>query len=286
MCMITNIDPHTLFLFFPQFIELLIFYCGIFALLFSKSPIINATQEKKKFIFLLVLFNPFEIITFSYMAPFNLIVAFAPIVVFISFNITTKRYISFLVIIIFISIGAHIYGLFFIVLVLICFITSIMASLQKNRQITLTWILSIIIILLTLGLLAFPKLLAILLKFILTTLSFSSSSINQFLNSFLSGGILFNYYLNIVSVFSYWKIIEMVSYFGPVFYIIVSNQLYYYRCFKNKSKFHEKNNLIRFFADCFLPFICLGLFYGYDQLSLYRMAAFPLLHYKFFSLTK
>ncbi len=274
-----NINSHTLLLFLPQLLTNTIFFIGLYLLLFSKNNQLFELINDKRRIFVIILSHPLLLRYMSIPAPFNLVLAFAPLVIYFSLNIFEAHIYSLLLFLtIYLTINIHVYGYFYIlvsiqsVFVLILFKYHI-----TSNNITSFLLISNLSILITLIFLIFPSLL---INMFITVFNMIPGETNIFIKitgSLDYGGKMLNYYFQIYSLYSYLKIFELILYFGPVLYIIVHNQYCYYKIYFNK-KCSSKVNGLRLFCDVFFPSVILGYFFG-EELAFQRMTLFSIFIY-------
>ncbi|UYP48018.1 hypothetical protein NEF87_004303 [Candidatus Lokiarchaeum ossiferum] len=255
---------HNIFLFLPQFIMSLTFFIGLYFLMFSHNSIFDfSINKKKEFFFLLILFHPFLIFNFSFMAPFCFVLSFSPLIFYLSINYKKSLNILLLSLIILICICSHIFGFFYIIISLIIMISSQIFHCKNKNNLILAWKINVIFICLSLLLLFFMNNLILLVESIFSNIFADSRTLSRFIQSFGTSGVLKEYYFKFESVFSTFKLFEFIIRLGPIFFIIVNNQFYYYKNYKNKNKLNRKSDIFRIFTDFFFPFIILSLFYGY-----------------------
>lgn len=271
-----NADAHALFLFVPQFITLTIYFIGIYFILFSKEPLVNASSRRKSWIFVIVVLYqvsnyPFSF-SFSFMTPFHFVLSLTPLVVYCSATRLNLKKLACLAFLVILGVGSHVYGYFLFVIIGIGFLATLFSRNQGNKTIRGTWLRSLLLIILT-----------ILALVVLGTCPESFFSLVDALpitidDDFFNGGGLTIFLLNpdmfnSITTFA-GRMMLLVLYFGPIFSALVKNQLVYYRSYKKNDSRNIQDYKLHIFADLFAPFLLLSLFFGGTTYSLSRIIPF------------
>jgi len=279
----TQITAHNLFLFFPQLLMCIIYFLGLYLLLFSKKSYVSISTIKsgnysRKVLFLIVLLHPFLLKAWSFSSPFTFILSFSPLFVYISSKVTEKWYFLCIMISIYIFlIQIHIYAYFFIVLAFVIIIAKIIYYYTLKKKIVLIGFLNIFPILISIIIFVFPVIVKKILAFILYFILFNNQNTLLGDDSIMFGGIMLNYYFKIYSLYSYGKILEILIYFGPVIYVTINNQVTYLKAYYKK----QIPNYIsyRIICDVSFPFIILSNFYSISSFNLNRISYFYIFFY-------
>jgi len=275
-----NIDTHTLFLFFPQFLTTIIYFSGLYMLIFSKKNIVNSSNYRKKIMFIFVLFNPLTFYLWGSFKPFSFVLAFAPLVIHLTLHLFENLMNSLILIcIMIIVLISHIFGFWYFLIIFQTILAKILFNIYKRkRKFYLIPVVSIGNFIFTLLCIIFPEIMFFFIKGLFYLFPFKNVVIQRFKDDFfVYGGKISSVYFQFFSLYSYLKFFMFFLFFGPVIYSILKN-LYKTIRFYSVAEF-ENNSQLRILVNIFIPSTVLGYFFGSYDLSLYRLSFFTIFLY-------